>query len=433
MSLRIFQQLLLIALIIVSKPSMAAQTIAFHEGDIMVAATPTARAITLSDTSQLWSAGIVPYTVDQTLSSGSIQAIATAISHWNEVGGITLMPLEDARHLSATPIVDFVRFIPGDFCASWVGRQGGQQDVWIAPFCPAGSVMHEIGHLLGLEHEHTRPDRDQYIEIHWDNIQPGKRHNFDVAPAGSRMPGAYDYDSIMHYGSHNFSSNGSATISPIGDEKRNIGQRITPSEGDLQAITELYGSDLSVSSRFASTALGTEIDIYVSNESSRGAHDVSVAVDLIQNLTATTAVSETWTCTNDEDSKLICYLPRLPASAIEHLTIRLPDDPELSSIGILLTSKTPDLDLSNNTSRVQGDEAQEIPAPTPVSAQPVAINDKAQLNDDAVAHVALSGGAVSAHGLLLLLLLLVRQTRSRVYLGLALRIFAVHWRYLRCR
>jgi hypothetical protein len=36
-----------------------------------------------------------------------------------------------------------------------------------------GIVMHEFLHALGFAHEQTRPDRDQYVKIHLENIEAG--------------------------------------------------------------------------------------------------------------------------------------------------------------------------------------------------------------------------------------------------------------------
>ena len=59
-------------------------------------------------------------------------------------------------------------------CRSYLGRIGGEQTISIGSGClQTGVVIHEIMHALGYPHEHNRPDRDNYINIHWDNIQEG--------------------------------------------------------------------------------------------------------------------------------------------------------------------------------------------------------------------------------------------------------------------
>lgn len=37
-----------------------------------------------------------------------------------------------------------------------------------------GIVMHELLHVLGFYHEHQRPDRDEYVSVDLDNVEPSK-------------------------------------------------------------------------------------------------------------------------------------------------------------------------------------------------------------------------------------------------------------------
>lgn len=49
-------------------------------------------------------------------------------------------------------------------------------------------------------HEHTRPDRDDYITVLYENIDDAKESNFDIHPESLTYGYAYDYGSVMHYG-----------------------------------------------------------------------------------------------------------------------------------------------------------------------------------------------------------------------------------------
>ncbi|XP_055308828.1 bone morphogenetic protein 1-like [Sitodiplosis mosellana] len=88
-------------------------------------------------------------------------------------------------------------------CCSHVGKQiYGGQNVSLGNGCYFEEVLHELlGHVIGFGHEHSRPDRDDYVEIRSENIQDSKDHNFDklTDETVDSLGEAYDYDSIMHY------------------------------------------------------------------------------------------------------------------------------------------------------------------------------------------------------------------------------------------
>ncbi|XP_014887277.1 zinc metalloproteinase nas-14 [Poecilia latipinna] len=134
--------------------------------------------------------------------------------------------------------LDYVLFRPGKGCASNVGFFGGRQFVYVAPSCSVGNIAHEILHTLGFEHEHTRLDRDGFIEIIKSNIIKGMEENFKKL-AGKTFDIPYDYSSILHYGRTFFSSNGKPTIIPKKDIK-DMGQRSRLTDTDRKKITLLY-------------------------------------------------------------------------------------------------------------------------------------------------------------------------------------------------
>lgn len=66
-------------------------------------------------------------------------------------------------------------------CHTPVGYHGRRSDVTLGTGClRKGTVMHEVLHALGFWHEQSRADRDNYVKIHFENIQSSKRNRMTV-------------------------------------------------------------------------------------------------------------------------------------------------------------------------------------------------------------------------------------------------------------
>jgi hypothetical protein len=125
------------------------------------------------------------------------------------------------------------------------------QPVVIADWCQYGSVVHELGHVLGLWHEQTRCDRVQHIIIDENNIKKEQKSQY-IALCDPRNPAEspttlgfdYDYCSIMHYGRGG--GNAIDQSKPIMIPRNNvigctdIGQREGFSPIDIMAIQRVY-------------------------------------------------------------------------------------------------------------------------------------------------------------------------------------------------
>jgi Astacin (Peptidase family M12A) len=88
----------------------------------------------------------------------------------------------------------------GSAYSTSIGRRGGQQIISVDPrYFSSGSVIHEIGHGVGLIHEQKRPDRDTYITVNYSNIRPNWTSQYDKC-SGWTPNGTFDFNSIMLYG-----------------------------------------------------------------------------------------------------------------------------------------------------------------------------------------------------------------------------------------
>lgn len=215
---------------------------AITEGDIILkrlstdSSMPKASIIKLSV--NRWPNGVVPYQIDASLPQKNRDSVMQAIALWEQVTFVRFVPVTKENE---TKYPDYVVFMPdgGRICASYVGRYGGKQYVQLSSRCSTMTTVHEIGHVLGLWHEQSRIDRDNYVRIMWENIDEHSKYNFDQHLTDGTDHGPYNYQSIMHYSADAFSKNGEKTIIPLVDGVT-IGQRDEISPLDIQAVNTMY-------------------------------------------------------------------------------------------------------------------------------------------------------------------------------------------------
>ncbi|XP_078540813.1 astacin-like metalloendopeptidase [Lissotriton helveticus] len=177
---------------------------------------------------------IVPFVIAPEFSDSSKTLIREALQEFNM---LTCVHFTD--RIMET---DYLNIGSGTGCWSYIGKIGGSQFVSVeeAGCMSKGIIQHEIEHALGIYHEHTRSDRDQYVDILWYNIAEGDWSNFALDD-GSTLGLPYDYASVMHYDRYEFSNtSGQPSILPIPDPTVEIGQRYGLSNLDVAKVNKLY-------------------------------------------------------------------------------------------------------------------------------------------------------------------------------------------------
>jgi astacin (peptidase family M12A) len=185
-----------------------------------------------------WKDGIVPYYLSGDFKDDEVDIVKQAMGDWEAEANV--------RFIEVTPRASAYQIIKVNE-NTWSSSIGENNSKCRMIFGSGGNtyshVLHELGHALGLLHEHQRPDRDLFVTIFFEKLLTQYIINYDKQdnPLIIEENYSYDYNSIMHYPANSFSRDGSSPTMESTNPDQTIDRLGTITDIDAQKIIEIYG------------------------------------------------------------------------------------------------------------------------------------------------------------------------------------------------
>lgn len=217
---------------------------------------PGSDSMTTAYSQYLWpkvgGVATVYYAIDANSDPAATPTIDAAITQFNlDFPGLIQWVLWNPQDPQSQNYVD-IDMSGNDFSGTCEANEGYEaipaQPMTGSFLCTEATILHEMGHVIGLWHEQSRSDRDTYVSVNYQNLIKGSRFNFDIIQDNVQNLTFYDYASLMQYPAYSFTRNGGPSIEtipagmPIGSfDGIPVPTTTDYSAGDKEGVERLYG------------------------------------------------------------------------------------------------------------------------------------------------------------------------------------------------
>jgi hypothetical protein len=146
----------------------------------------------------IWTNGNIYYQFDNTVQTTGRNSILNAMTDWHYSSGGSVTFIERTNQSNYV----IIYYNPdAETSSSSVGMSSGVSTIVFNEFSNY-ITRHELGHIIGLWHEHQKPNRDLYININWsDPFVLKYQGNYTSQCFNVYYSSGFDFSSVMLGGS----------------------------------------------------------------------------------------------------------------------------------------------------------------------------------------------------------------------------------------